>query len=151
MNIIICTQIVYVPFLILGVYFLSLLPSGALDGLIPRIPSYKQRRRGQKRRRRPQPFYYDDYFEYEDDYEYGFRHKYGPPLDHNRRLLRHGPPLFNRRMSQVKPQKDKKIYRRNSFEDMSSMDVDDMNIISSADMRHSAKITKREAKSDINL
>ena len=135
-----------------GVYFLSLLPSGALDGLIPKFPtSFKQRKWGRQRRRRPQPFYYDDYFEYEDDYEYGFHHKYGPPLDHNRRLLRHGPPLFNRRMSQVKPQKDKKIYRRNSFEDMSSMDIDNMNIISSDDMRHSSMITKREAKSDTGL
>lgn len=137
-----------------GVYFLSLLPSGSLDGLIPKIPRLRRKGWGRKRRRRPQPFYADyDYNEYEDDYEYGFRHKYGPPLDHHKRLLRHGPPVFNRRMSDdVKPQNDKKMHRRNNFESMiSDVDVDDMNVISDAGRRHSAKLTKREARSDVSI
>ena len=134
-------------------YFLSLLPSGSLDGLIPRLPRLGRRGGGRKRRRRPQPFYADyDYNEYEDDYEYGFRHKYGPPLDHHKRLLRHHePPVFNRRMSHVKPQKDTKIQPRNFFENMKSADVDDMNMISDAGRRHSMKLTKREAKSDVSM
>ena len=140
-------------FFISGVYFLSLLPSGSLDGLIPKVPRLRRKGWGRKRRRRPQPFYPDyDYNEYEDDYEYGFRHKYGPPLDHHKRLLRHGPPVFNRRMSDGKPQKDQKIHGRNNFESMiSDIDVDDMNVISDAGRRHSLKLTKREAKSDVSM
>ena len=139
-------------FLFSGVYFLSLLPSGSLDGLIPKFPTISRRGGGRKRRRRPQPFYADyDYNEYQDDYEYGFRQKYGPPLDHHKRLLRQEPPAFNRRMTHVEPENDEKIHRRNNFQNMKSADVEDMGFMSDAGRRHSVKLTKREAKSDVSM
>ena len=128
-----------------GIYLLSLLPPGALDSLIPRLPFKKNRHyRGRHRNRhRKQPAYdYYDYNEYEDDYEYGFRH--GPPRDHHRRLLRHGPPHFNHRMSEAKYHEDKNTESR-TFENKMPIEFDDKNGFMNEANTHHRSIVKRQA------
>ena len=132
-----------------GIYLLSLLPPGALDSLIPQIPFLKKGRRHRRRHRnrhRKQPFYdYYDYNEYEDDYEYGFRH--GPPRDHHRRLLRHGPPLFNRRMSEPKYHEEKSQDSKTTFENMNSMESNGVNGFMNDGNNFHKNIVKRQAGS----
>ena len=85
--------------------------------------------------------YYNDYNydEYDEDYDYGYHQ--GPPRDHHRRLLRHGPPLFNRRMSEMNSIKDGENYRRNSFKNTKPED--------STDVSHDRKrVVKRQADAD---
>ena len=136
-----------------GIYFLSLLPAGALNGLLPRLRFrnpfglYSQRRRRRYRHREP---YYDDYHGYGDydDYDYGYHH--GPPRDHHNRRLRHGPPLFNKRMIEAYSSSDKpKISSRNNFNAAeNSFKHEGLNTISHegpTTHHHASRIVKRQA------
>ena len=125
---------------------MSLLPPGALDSLIPRVPflnkGNRHYRRRHRNRHRKQPAYdYYDYNEYEDDYEYGFRH--GPPRDHHRRLLRHGPPLFNRRMSEGKYHEVKNTKTSTA----ENVEFGDKNGFMNEGSAHHRNIVKRQASS----
>ena len=110
-------------------YFLSLLPNGALQGLLPRLrfrnPFDKSGRRHRRRHRRPhaEPYYHDyDYRvpDYEEEYDYGYHH--GPPRDHHHRRLRHGPPIFKHRMVDAYDSTQAKAQRRNTFNGENSVE-----------------------------
>ena len=135
-----------------GIYLLSLLPPGALNGFIPQIPFLnkikgRRHRRRHRNRHRKQPYYdyYDDYNDYEDDYEYGFRH--GPPRDHHRRLLRHEPPLFNKRMSDAKYHQEKETESKTTFENMNSMESRGVSGFMNEGNNIHKNIVKRQASS----
>lgn len=136
-----------------GIYFLSLLPNGSLNGLIPRNPFSRRRnvfgdRRRKYRNREQQPYYNDyDYNEYVDDYEFDFQN--GPPRDHNRRALQHGPPAFNRRMSEAKFQRDEKDHRHKTVSSSKSVKSDNSHANSYGGFMHSAKLVKRQADADV--
>ena len=129
------------------------MPPGALDGLIPSFPKFlkkgRRHRRRHRNRHRKQPFYdYYDYNEYDDDdYEYGFRN--GPPRDHHRRLLRHGPPLFNRRMSEAKYQEEKNTESKRTVENTISEEYNPVYGFMNEGNNHPHNIIKRQANSEI--
>lgn len=136
-----------------------MLPNGALNNLLP-SPRFRNPFRAKTgRRHRPRyhhrggaPYYHDyDYriHDYEDEYDYGYPH--GPPRNHHHRPLRHGPPLFNRRMVEAYDTAKKaalKAQRRMSFSGENSVE-DDENTISDFpsfdDQRHG--LVKRQAPS----
>ena len=121
---------------------MSLLPAGALTGLIPRFRNPFNRGRRHRRNRYHNEPYYHDYDNYEDYNEYDY-YPVSPPRDHNHRRLRHGPPVFRRRMdiaySKSNAKEDKEVSK------FSNDHPDTYEYITYEEPVHNSRLVKRQA------